>query len=141
MSSYVDAADLETAREFFANTRPVVGRPRTIACCATRRGRAGSALVRRSSAGAAAYFARIRTVRSRSSRDLQDLLSQIGRQRRAAREEVVDLLERLGDSLAADESAEPRAEEEDAAVLLNPREAVERRREIGQRERRVIRPR
>src|SRR5262245_30811497 len=61
---------------------------------------------------------------------LQDLQAQVARQRRATREELVDLRECLLRVLAADETAQPGANEEDAPVLLEPGQAVERRDEI-----------
>ena len=44
-----------------------------------------------------------------------------------------------GGLLPADEPAEPRAKKKDAAVLLDPRERVERWDEEGKRRRRLIR--
>src|SRR5215467_11458747 len=64
---------------------------------------------------------------------LQDLLPKVEWQGSASAEERIDLLEGLRRALASDETAEPGAEEEDAAVLLNPWQAVERRNQIFQR--------
>ena len=108
------AADLDEApTEFFrAWTLPRVDHPR-------------DASVRHGSIGAANANGALELVAR-----LKDLLPQIERQLMVRREKRVDCSQRLGVLLAADECAEPRAEEEDAPVLLNPRQGVERRAEV-----------
>src|SRR6185503_20846739 len=58
---------------------------------------------------------------------LQNLLSQVDWQLRVLREERIDHAERLGTFLTAHEASEPRPKEEDPAIALDPRQAVERR--------------
>jgi len=43
-----------------------------------------------------------------------------------ASEERIDVAQRLGRSLAADERAQPRPQEKDPAIALDPRQRVER---------------
>src|SRR5690242_15697746 len=69
---------------------------------------------------------------------LQHLLPEVRRQLRVRREIVVDQAERDVVVLAANESAEPGAEEKDAPVALNPRQAVERGREVADGERALV---
>jgi len=54
-------------------------------------------------------------------------------------EVIVDDPQRWRSSLAADERAEPRAEEEYPAMLLDPRERIEGGGEVGQRKGALIR--
>lgn len=53
---------------------------------------------------------------------LQELGAQVGRQSRMRAQELVDPGCRLRRRLPGDEGVEPRAEEEDAAILLDPAE-------------------
>ena len=88
-----DATELETAPQFFATytASGSLSRP-TIACCRTRRGRVGQRRSDDVAAAVDAYLARIRTVRSRSSRVCRIFCRRSSGQRRPTREKVIDLL-------------------------------------------------
>ena len=70
---------------------------------------------------------------------LQDLLPQVHRQFRMRGEKIIDDSQRCRIPLPADEGTKPGAEEEDSAVALDPREGIQRRLEVRERQRPLIR--